>query len=642
MPNRPKEHELEDLSRAKFQLSLPRKWVFRDKNKDYGIDGEVELFDEDGNTKGLLFYVQLKATSSTQQKDILNINLKIDTLKYFNKLDIPVLLVRYSEHLDKFYIKWINSVDLFKSKEGAKTFRINLSDMDEWATESANLIEKDLENIKKIKSGLINFPFNYSLQINNASIAGISSNILKAQLRNELSKYSTFLEYNINDNLILISLENDILSIKISILKGLYFHNINKRPKENFIHELSKDILLGLSMCMVMIGKADYCGKIIFENSLEKSLLKKEELLLRILPVLISSSYFENILNFINDSFNLNENEIVLIPSMASILIHSSDKHNIKRNELIEKFFLTQLNKAQYVKSNILISTSHYNLGNYYRSRRENLKSIHQYVLAKRSDKDYLKRSYFYKEFGGLCFIENKFLFSSYFYKKSIALGASNDTKALLADALLFSGNYQESHEIFTDYLSDGKDLQDEFILKAIVLESLIKDTGIKGQKRLSNLANELADIGKIEDDKQAISNIELALNYDLLCSLAWFNLGILQKEQGDYSNAFFSFATCSIINLTDIQSWVYAFFSFLSSADKLKFSLGVLVLKTAHTINGDDFLIHLYENLEMNSQNSKDIIELIDNILSNNKNENDPIILRLLNGDKYEEIEIR
>jgi hypothetical protein len=47
MPKRPKQHQLEDLSRAKFQLCLPEEWVIRDKDKDYGIDCEVELFDED-------------------------------------------------------------------------------------------------------------------------------------------------------------------------------------------------------------------------------------------------------------------------------------------------------------------------------------------------------------------------------------------------------------------------------------------------------------------------------------------------------------------------------------------------------------------------------------------------------------------
>ena len=42
------QHQLEDLSRYKYGLALPPHWVFRDKEKDYGIDGEVELLTDNG------------------------------------------------------------------------------------------------------------------------------------------------------------------------------------------------------------------------------------------------------------------------------------------------------------------------------------------------------------------------------------------------------------------------------------------------------------------------------------------------------------------------------------------------------------------------------------------------------------------
>ena len=129
MPKRPKQHQLEDLSRAKFQLCLPDEWVIRDK--DYGIDCEVELFDQEENSTGLLFYVQLKATGSKKESDIFKIDFKIDTLEYFKQLEIPVLLARYSQHLDKTYVKWVNEVDLTFAKEKAKTFRINIQESGE-------------------------------------------------------------------------------------------------------------------------------------------------------------------------------------------------------------------------------------------------------------------------------------------------------------------------------------------------------------------------------------------------------------------------------------------------------------------------------------------------------------------------------
>ena len=46
MPKRPKQHQVEDLSVVAFRKTLPRQWIYREKDKDYGIDGEVEIFDE--------------------------------------------------------------------------------------------------------------------------------------------------------------------------------------------------------------------------------------------------------------------------------------------------------------------------------------------------------------------------------------------------------------------------------------------------------------------------------------------------------------------------------------------------------------------------------------------------------------------
>jgi hypothetical protein len=133
------------------------------------------------------------------------------------------------------------------------------------------------------------------------------------------------------------------------------FHNLEKRPKENFIEELSLDILFSLSMCMVMVGQIDYCGKIIFDNELDKRLIEKEESLLRLLPILLSSSYFQDTLNLINDALDNKEKEIILFPAFAKILLESDSK-NKKKIALIESFFQTRLDKAKKIKLDSLIA----------------------------------------------------------------------------------------------------------------------------------------------------------------------------------------------------------------------------------------------------------------------------------------------
>lgn len=639
MPKRPKQHQLEDLSRAKFQLCLPEEWVIRDKDKDYGIDCEVELFDESENSTALLFYAQLKATASKKESEIFNVDLKIDTLNYFKQLEIPVLLVRYSKHLDKTFVKWVNEVDLTFAKKKAKTFRIKIQkDNDEWTEKTTKQIEHDLKNVRKFNSGSFGFPLSYSINFNDNSIQGLSNNQFKIQLRNELSEFNDFLEYKSKDenHLINISVENNILLVQTSILKGVFFHNLDKRPNENFIEELSLDILLSLSMCMVMVGQIDYCGKIIFDNDLEERLLEKEELLLRLLPVLLSSSYFENSLNLINKALDNSENEIILFPAVASILLKSKTK-NKKRISQIESFFKSQLEKAKKLNLSGLIATSNYNLGNFYRSKDRHKESIYHYVQAKKYDSNYLKRSYYYREIAGVCFEASKFRFSAIFYEKSIELGASIETKSLLADALMFSGNYQKANKIFQEYINEVEAPNEEFLLKALLLQNIIENRKISSQIRKQDEADRIAG------NNPSINDIENALEKDLLSSLSWFNLGMIKKNNSDFQESTFCFAMCACINLWDIEAWTYAFLAFINSGKEGNLLIGSLILKTAYYHNRDEFLVNLYGIIEQNGGQNTDIIKMIDNILvKDNNGIEKSATLRILDGEDYKEIEVK
>lgn len=71
MPIRTRSHELESESFKKFESYIPSKWVFRRKDPDYGIDGEIEIFDDNGKTTGLFINVQIKSTEATDIKDCL-------------------------------------------------------------------------------------------------------------------------------------------------------------------------------------------------------------------------------------------------------------------------------------------------------------------------------------------------------------------------------------------------------------------------------------------------------------------------------------------------------------------------------------------------------------------------------------------
>jgi hypothetical protein len=86
MPIRPRSHQLESESKAQFACVLPSNWVLRHADPDYGIDGQVEVFDVNNKATGLMFLIQLKATDALDLGDALSVQFKLDTLTYYRKL----------------------------------------------------------------------------------------------------------------------------------------------------------------------------------------------------------------------------------------------------------------------------------------------------------------------------------------------------------------------------------------------------------------------------------------------------------------------------------------------------------------------------------------------------------------------------
>ena len=69
--------------------------MFRDETPDYGIDGEVEIFDNAGNSTGVRFHVQLKATDRLDSSFASQVRLRRETVDYYLSLSRPILLVSY-------------------------------------------------------------------------------------------------------------------------------------------------------------------------------------------------------------------------------------------------------------------------------------------------------------------------------------------------------------------------------------------------------------------------------------------------------------------------------------------------------------------------------------------------------------------
>jgi len=636
MTKRPQQHQLEDLSRIKFQFEIPRNWVCRDKDKDYGIDLEVEIFDENDRATGLVFWVQLKATSSNKNAVIKKIDLSIDSVRYYKTLEIPVLIARYSEVLDCFYLRWAHSIDLFYAKKDAKTIRLSFNEQNLWEACSPQKIQEHLKKIRTIRKGRISFPISAYLDVQDDVINTTPKAVFASSFRIALDQFSEFttIQSSPENSLFKITIRGDELTLSLCSVYSCSFHNIkSKNKKDDLTHAIVMDSLLGLAVVLAQAGQSELAGRIVLNKKLEIRFIEKKEILLFLIPPLLSTSHFSEIIDIVNGAISKQEDSLVEMVTIISstMMLNGEDD---RKNDKVEELLSTCLNKYISLNEKPLIGTFYYNLGNHYRGRRESKKSIDCYLKARKFEKSYLTQPYYYQELAGALFEYGKYYFSVLIYKKSLDNGAPKTTTALYADALMHNGKYQLAAKLFDEYLETStKENDEQWYLKLSCLEEIIDKENIKDQIRYKKLAIETikkTTSGSLAPNK----SYKEAIKLDSLCGLARFNLGIENARTGNYEQALFNFTLCGLVQTWDIEAWINAVLCCINVKESASFF--PLLIRTGFFYNGDSFITSLYQKLKgcIDPERFGVLASAIENIIPKKNDLKDRPIIRLKGKD--------
>jgi tetratricopeptide (TPR) repeat protein len=112
-PNRPRNHEIENLSEIFLKNCLPVSWIVNTYQIDYGTDYNCEIT-TNNKVIGNNFSIQLKGKEKESNSDSIKIKLKRTTInRWLNKLE-PIMVVAYiADEKEAFWI-WFenNTVDL--------------------------------------------------------------------------------------------------------------------------------------------------------------------------------------------------------------------------------------------------------------------------------------------------------------------------------------------------------------------------------------------------------------------------------------------------------------------------------------------------------------------------------------------------
>jgi|GEM_PF-6719356 len=638
MPKRVDQHQIEDISRAKFQLALPRAWALRNFTSDYGIDCEGEIFDDNGNSTGLSFYVQLKASESKKPKKRKSVKLLTDRIKYYLSKQLPVLIVRYDDVEDKIYTRWVGHIDLKKIKPKAKSHSFSFKDDELWTSESAEKLRHELEVSTKYRRGMQTFPIKVALCANEkvanpALLRSVFRNI--ASLTNRTLKLVTNEEADVE---VTLKPKSCIVQIGTEVCC-----RVTSKKKINTDVEGQKvsELLLGaITIAFTHLNRDDLVSRIVVNTVGYPILSIPNGMAFGIIKSLILMQHFEEAFELVEEVMPTLEGGFEGAGFHIYVLVSSFYVSPDKR-ALVTSFLEKRIKELGVGAEPYQVAIAHYNLANHFKSNRMNAAAIRQYRKVYECDQLYRNKEYFYKEVGGVFFDAHRFTCSVEAYEKAYKLSEKPDTGLLYADALMMSGAYKEALDLLLGVTPDQEGCGAEWGLKIYVLDRLVNEFGISAQKRLIGQAKEAALKEHKKSIEEYIENYKVVMGLDALSSNASFNYAASFTERrcefddNAWKEAFYGFLVAALTVRSDIEAWTKSLLCLINHKELWPYLH--VVVEASYYAMGDDYLGHVITEIQkaIPSQVADGLIKEVEGIASqlDRKSKNE-MTVRFYNSD--------
>jgi len=631
MPKRPKQHQVEDLSINALKSVLPREWVYREKDKDYGIDGEIEIFDENGYATGIVFLVQLKATDTDDLKKQKRVQLSTEAINYYKSLELPVLIVRYVEKSKKLYIKWAYTIDRYGSDSNAKSYSFVMQDTDLWVDTTPSKIYEQMQKWIKYKKIDNLLPIKVYLNFSFTKLANLSPYRLKSNLREYLTGKEQIIEIvqDEEDSICTISITQDTLSANLLDVSGCFLHSIDSIEYID-TKSLIGDIFVTLSISLIHFNKGFNAIKIL--NLIKNApSLRNIQVAGPIIQQYIIVGKADKAFEIWKNIPSTNKTELDNL-QFQLLLMHT---HNTKAYENYLK------NEIEITKDKTSLGVLHYNYGNLLKTSAKSLEAFKNFRKALRLNPHYCKEDYIFKELGGVLFELQRYGIASKCYKYGLSIKYDTNTTALYADSLMMKGEYELAQEEFHKYFDKSSNIEFEWVLKDTILGYIIEKYKIYSQIRSYDKAMHTyaLNIGENPVSKNDLIKI---LSIDALSPLVWYNLGNIFAKEENYEDAMYGFLICALMNRIDTEAW---FNSFITAWNSNNLHLVEPIIQVGYRFNHEEFIALIYDFLDTLPKIPDDTLlsslyNFIEEITNREyKNKEKPIV-RIFDDDKFQNIE--
>ena len=559
MPQRPRQHQLETESRTCFQSAIPSRWVYRALDQDYGIDAEVEIFDDSSLATGYKFLVQLKATDEQDIRKGLRLRLPLSKMKYYSSLNLPVLIVKYHSPSGRLFSRWFHSLDPYYTKRGENAITFHFDPDDVWKDTTPKRIVADVEAYRHLKSSHFPRPLHISISLKENEIHKVPAYVIHSRLR-ELGrqvKHLLLLDIcEISSNEILVT--NKKIVVKIAGACTLTLHTRQGYTIGDANSSLHFDIMIAIGLAIAYEGHIIEAAEIVSTFLIDSNLTQIPEIVMQLSLILSKANKMHAAFEVAEELFKEDKSvylaQLLIFPHLVN-----------SRNAGPEKHFVLEILKqiaGEIEKRGDLASAGmlRYNIANSLRAMARWREAVREYRNAAKLDPLYLKRQYYWQELAGVLFENGRYKLSAKLYGISLSLEERVHTRLLYADALMFSGEYLQAITAFEKGLnSDEKQCAAEWHLKLFAISWLRETLKLDRQNRKTPQFTNTFQHRKLQDSVIEKTYLEY-LKSDALYPLAWFNVGLVRYRQDDLTNAAMCFLLAALIEPGDMESWKNAF----------------------------------------------------------------------------------
>jgi tetratricopeptide (TPR) repeat protein len=596
MPKRPRQHELETESRLAFASALGRKRVFREEGPDYGLDGSVEEFGSDGETTGLRYFVQLKATDDSDPAKSLAVPLTLDTAAYYRSLSLPVLMVRYRAPDDSLYARWFHQYDPYYGGGGETTLTFRWNPADRLDDARLDRLTAEARIYFMLRSAALGLPVTVRLDAPEAGAYGRSRSELLFALRSAEQLCGDIVRvqrHSPQDCIVRVEPGADQLRVSLSEATSATAHLQDSYDPGEAAERFTADAMVLAAIAFNNAGHTDIAARLTTGFFVASSLVDDLEVGLTLSASFDHSRRLHDSLRLAAALAEAGERDA----SLRFILptIHHQDSLEPDELEAFEQVMHERANRALDAGMPIEAARDLHNVGNVLRGwgRDAAGRAADAFEAAVRHDPKYEQRDYFQRQLGGALFVAERFEEALTAYRRAAALAPDAFTTALAADAALFAGRYAEAYDLFAQANAEPHDGIAEHRLKERFAGLLVDDLGLTMQRRDQAQAATLLDgIDPTHDLGKLEAMYREALEGDALFGVIWFNRGRAHLDLNDTLPALDDYLAAALCLPRDGEAWANALA--LSMMHETTLPLVDAILDSALTRAPDSFRSHL------------------------------------------------